>query len=61
LGATTVMMMMLKAGDHVVASDDVYGGMLCRKGLLYQIEFFLPVIAIRHFKILVDSKTMKNW
>jgi len=26
LGATSTMMMMLKSGDHVVASDDVYGG-----------------------------------
>lgn len=26
LGATTIMMLMLKSGDHVVASDDVYGG-----------------------------------
>lgn len=26
LGATTILMMTLKAGDHVVVSDDVYGG-----------------------------------
>ena len=26
LGATTTIMLMLKSGDHVVTSDDVYGG-----------------------------------
>ena len=26
LGASTILMMTLKAGDHVVVSDDVYGG-----------------------------------
>lgn len=66
LGATTIMMMLLKSGDHVVASDDVYGGtnrlftkVLSKQGLEYSLVDCTNLELIE--KNIIPGKTKMVW
>lgn len=63
--ATTVMMHMLKAGDHVIASDDLYGGTfrLFDKVIKHHgIEFsFVDLSKIENFQAALKPNTKLVW
>lgn len=66
LGATTTLMMMLKAGDHVIASDDVYGGtnrlfsqVLSTHGLEFSLVDCTNLALVE--KTIVPGKTKMIW
>lgn len=66
LGASTTMMMLLKSGDHVVTSDDVYGGtnrlftkVLSKHGLEYSLVDCTNLELIE--KSIIPGKTKMVW